>query len=88
MQIGTEIIVAIITVVGTLLGVWLQNSRHMESITNLIEYRLKQLEIKQDKHNQVVERVYALETAVNVLEERQKVANNRIDDLEDKEDSK
>jgi len=87
MRVETEIIVAIITVAGTIGGVWLQNNRHMESITNLIEYRLKQLEIKQDKHNQVIDRVYALEKAVNVLEERQKVANNRIEDLE-KEESK
>lgn len=78
----TEIIVALITMAGTVGGVWLQNSRHNESITNLLEYRLKELEKKQDKHNQVIERVYAVEKAIEVIEERQKVANNRIDDLE------
>lgn len=85
----TEIVVAIITLVGTvltmvgtLIGVKIQNNRHYETITTLLEYRLKQLELKQDKHNQVIERVYAIEKAIEVLEERQKVANNRISDLE------
>lgn len=85
----TEIVVAVITLVGTvltmvgtLIGVKIQNNRHYETITTLLEYRLKQLELKQDKHNQVIERVYAIEKAIEVLEERQKVANNRISDLE------
>ena len=45
-------------------------------------YRLAQLERKVDKHNQVVERTYALEEAVSLLDERVKVANHRIADLE------
>lgn len=84
----TEIIVAIITCVGTITGVWLQNNRHNESITALLEYRLKQLEEKQEKHNQVIERVYVLEKAIDVIEERQKVANNRINDLEKEQKGK
>ena len=35
-----------------------------------------------EKHNQVIERVYQLETKADVFEERMKVANHRIDDLE------
>ena len=35
-----------------------------------------------DKHNSVVERTYALEEAVSLLDERVKVANHRITDLE------
>ena len=35
-----------------------------------------------EKHNQVIERVYPLETKADVFEERMKVANHRIDDLE------
>lgn len=35
---------------------------------NLIEYRLKELEKKQDKHNSVIERTYDLESRVAVCE--------------------
>ena len=45
-------------------------------------YRIEQLEKKQDVHNQVIERVYQLEKVTEVLDERQRTANHRIDDLE------
>lgn len=45
--------------------------------TQLIKYRIEQLEKKVEKHNSVVERTY-------LLEEKIKVANHRIDDLERK----
>lgn len=48
----------------------------------LIRQEINQLEKKQDIHNGVIERVYQLEKITEVIEERQKVANNRIDDLE------
>lgn len=35
---------------------------------NLITYRVDQLEIKQDKHNKVIERVFALEGRMNEAE--------------------
>ena len=35
---------------------------------NLIEYRLKELEKKQDKHNSIIERTYDLESRVAVCE--------------------
>lgn len=35
-----------------------------------------------EKHNQVISRVYDLERRADVLDERQRVANHRIDDLE------
>lgn len=50
----------------------------------LLEYRLKQLEEKVNKHNQIVERTYKLEDRCNVFDEKIKVANHRIDDLESK----
>lgn len=50
--------------------------------SKLTDYRLKELEKKQDKHNQVIERTYKLEERVEIIEERQKVANHRISDLE------
>ena len=63
--------------VGSLIGV-LASSR-------LTQYRLEQLEKKVDKHNNVIERMFTLEKRADVLEERQKVANHRIDDLEREE---
>ena len=66
-----EIIVALIagagTIIGSLIGV-LAGSK-------LTNHRIQQLEIKVDKHNQVVERTCR-------LEEQVKVANHRIEDLE------
>jgi len=54
---------------------------HQDNIV-LISYRLEELEKKVDKHNTLIERTYALERRADVLEEKQKVANNRINDLE------
>jgi cell division protein FtsL len=56
----------------------LQNSKTRA----LLEYRLMELEKKQDKHNDVIERTYKLEEASALHEEKIKVANHRIDDLE------
>ena len=72
------IIVALLGLAGTLIGSYLANRKS----TALIVYRLEQLEQKVSKHNKLVERTYALEEAVALAEERQKVANLRIDDLE------
>ena len=72
------IIVALLGLAGTLIGSYLANRKS----TALIAYRLEQLEQKVSKHNNLVERTYALEESVALLEERQKVANRRIDDLE------
>lgn len=75
------IIVALITGGLSLLGVYLSNRKSAA----LIEYRLHELEKKQDKHNEVIERTYKLEDKTNILEEKMKVANHRIDDLEHKD---
>lgn len=48
----------------------------------LIAYRLEQLEKKVEKHNNIVERTYRLEEQASIHEEKIKVANNRIADLE------
>jgi len=72
------IIVAIISFAGTLCGVYFANRKS----TALIAYRMEQLEKKVDKHNTVIERTYRLEESTKVLDEKMKVANRRIDDLE------
>lgn len=43
---------------------------------------IKALTRSVEKHNNVIERVYQLETKADVFEEKMKVANHRIDDLE------
>ena len=74
----TEIAVAVLALAGTLCGSFFAHRRS----TALIAYRLEQLEKKVEKHNQLVDRTYRLEEQEAVLEERLKVANHRIDDLE------
>ncbi len=75
----TEIIVALITLVGTLIGTF----SGIVVGTKLINYRIEQLEKKVDKHNQVIDRVYKLEQRDAVVDEEIKVANHRISDLEE-----
>ena len=50
--------------------------------SKLTQYRLEQLEHKVEVHNQVIDRVYKLEEHTELQEEKIKVANHRIDDLE------
>ena len=50
--------------------------------SKLTQYRLEQLERKVEVHNQVIDRVYKLEERTEVQEEKIKVANRRIGDLE------
>lgn len=49
----------------------------------LTNYRLEQLEKKVEKHNGVIERTFKLEEAEHITEEKIKVINHRIDDLEE-----
>lgn len=62
-----EIIVGIITAVASLLGVYASNRKNAA----LISYRMEQLEKKVEKHNNVIERVYRLETKVEELEKHE-----------------
>ena len=88
-----SIITSIMTGGLTLLGViYTVRKQHDVTVEELkfeirtIKKDIKDLEDKQDKHNKVVERVYELEKVAEVLEERQKTANHRIDYLERKDD--
>lgn len=53
-----------------------------EKSTALTTEKLSQLEKKQDKHNQLIERMYRVETDVEVLKNRESVSEHRIEDLE------
>ena len=72
------IIVAVLGLVGTLAGSYLANRKSAA----LVAYRLEQLEQKVNKHNNLIERTYALEESVALMDDRVKVANHRIEDLE------
>lgn len=59
------------------------DKKHEETIT-MIDYKLSELTKRVDKHNNVVERTYRLEEQAAVTEEKIRVANHRIEDLEKK----
>ena len=50
----------------------------------LIEYKIDKLSERVDKHNSVIARTYKLEQDYALIDEKIKVANHRIDDLERK----
>ena len=73
------VLVALIGLIGSGAGTFggiLVSSR-------LTQYRLEQLEKKVEVHNKVIERVYRLEQRTELQEEKIKVANHRIGDLEE-----
>lgn len=69
--LDSSIIVAVVSGLFTLIG----SFAGVMTSHNLTAYRLQKLEEKVEKHNQVVERTM-------LLEEKMKVANHRLDDLE------
>lgn len=71
------IIVALISLVGTLAG----SLGGILVASKLTNYRLEQLEKKVDKHNQFAERI-------PVLENRMTVSEHRIKDLEEEDKHK
>lgn len=60
--------------IGSLVGV-LASSK-------LTQYRIEQLERQVAKHNNLIDRMYRVEEAQKVTDEKIRVANHRIDDLE------
>ncbi|XBX07078.1 hypothetical protein QMP26_02440 [Enterocloster clostridioformis] len=78
MQIPTDIMVALIGLIGSAAGAF----AGVVTSAKLTNYRIEQLEKKVDKHNTVIERTYKLEETQAVIQEQIKVANHRISDLE------
>ena len=60
----SEIIVAVITVIGVIISNYFSNN----STRKLILYRIDQLEHKVNKHNNLIDRVYKLEDRENIIE--------------------
>jgi hypothetical protein len=78
MMVDNNVLIALISFAGTFMG----TLGGIITSNKLTTYRIEQLEKKVEKHNKVVERVYVLEKDKAVFEEDLKVANHRIDDLE------
>lgn len=74
-----SIIVALITgglaFLGTLVSSMIANSKTL--------YRIEQLEKAQNKHNSLIERMYKVEKAIEVDEERLKYIEEDVEDLKD-----
>lgn len=83
------IITAAVALVVCLINNYYQHQsteqKHEETV-HLIEYKLDQLTKKVDLHNNAVERLYIVEKRLSVDDERIKVANHRISDLEEGRD--
>lgn len=74
------IIVALVTgglsLTGTLIGTWATTKR----TTDLILYRIEQLEKKVETHNHLVDRTYKLEERTEIQEQAIKIINRRLGD--------
>ncbi len=75
---------AIITGVVAIAVCMLNNYFQNRKSTALIEYKIDELSKRVDKHNSIIDRTYKLEESVSVIEEKIKVENHRIEDLERK----
>lgn len=73
---------------GVTLFICIINNRGQQKKTRaLMEYKLDELTKRVDKHNNTVERTFHLEEQMGIQEEKMKVANHRIEDLEKKVES-
>ena len=79
-MIPTEVMVALIGLVGSAIGTF----TGILASSKLTSYRIEQLEKKVDKHNTVIERTYKLEEGQAVIQEQIKVVNHRVADLEER----
>ena len=78
---SAEVFTAAISLVGTLVG----TLGGIALSSNLTNYRIEQLEKKVEKHNNLITRTFKLEQEFAVMDERVRVANHRIEDLEKEE---
>lgn len=87
---SAEIWVAIITGCASVVGVIItvvwgnkKSAKVAKEQTDLTIYRIDKLEQKVNKHNNLIERTYAIEKRLDVYEEKLRVANHRISDIEE-----
>lgn len=61
-----EIIVSIITSIGTIAGVIIANNK----TTAIMQYQIKELSDRVDKHNNLIDRMYKVEERLAIAEEK------------------
>ena len=79
------IITGAVAIIVCMINNFFQNRRteqQNDKTIALIDYKLTELTKRVDKHNNTIERTYRLEEQMTLQEEKMKVANHRIDDLE------
>ncbi|WP_304583712.1 hypothetical protein [Acutalibacter muris] len=73
------VLVALIGLAGSAIG----SIVGVVASAKLTSYRIEQLEKKVQAHNNLIERTYRLEERTEVQEEKLRVVNHRLSDLED-----
>lgn len=71
------VIIALVSAVGTIIGAIISanvaldvaDKQHDKTMA-LVEYRMQELEQKVDKHNNVIERLYVVESKVDMLSKK------------------
>ena len=72
-----SVVVAIITGLCSLIGCVIRNlTSHSKTI-----YRIEQLELKQDKHNSLIERMYNVEKEIDLIKEKQEYDEKRVEEI-------
>lgn len=64
----SEVVVALLSLVGTFIG----TIGGILATQRLVTYRLQKLEEKVDKHNNLIDRMYKIESRVTLLEDEMK----------------
>lgn len=73
---------ALISAGAAILVCMISNYYQHRKTTALMEYKLDQLTKKVELHNNAVTRLYEAEKRLDVHDEKLKVVNHRVDDLE------
>ena len=74
MEFDANVIVSLLTLAGTILTVI--------SGSKLTAYRIQKLEEKVQAHNNLIDRMYKVEQRIEVDENKIKVSEHRLEDLE------
>lgn len=85
MPFATAVITGLIAFAGTVYTGKKQHDVTVEEVRTeleLIKKDIQMLEKSVSKHNGVIERMFKVENSIDLLDEKMKVANHRIEDLE------
>jgi hypothetical protein len=82
---GGSVLTALLSLFGVIYASRKQHSVTVEEVKSeiaLVKKDITTLEASVSKHNSVIDRMYKAESDIAVIQEKMKVANNRIEDLE------